>query len=112
MVPLPIIPPVIRHHFQLHESQKNEILAVARLSKIHQTNQAEFALIVADKYQCQGLGSELLKELLKIGKDENLSEINAEILLENLGMQRVCEKLGFMIQPTDDCSVVKAAIVL
>ncbi len=94
------------------QTQKNEILAVARLSKLHQTNQAEFALIVADKYQCQGIGSELLKRLLQIGKDEKLSEINAEILLENLGMQRVCEKLGFIIQPTDDCSVVKAAIAL
>lgn len=69
-------------------------------------------MIVTDKYQCQGIGSELLKRLLKIGKDEKLSEINAEILLENLGMQRVCEKLGFIIQPTDDCSVVKATIAL
>jgi acetyltransferase len=50
--------------------------------------------------------------LLQIRKDENLSEINAEILLENLGMQRVCEKRGFVIQLTDDCSVVKAAIAL
>jgi acetyltransferase len=94
------------------QTQKNEILAVARLSKLHQTNQAEFALIVADKYQCQGIGSELLKRLLQIGKDDKLSEINAEILLENLGMQRVCEKLGFIIQPTDDCSVVKAKVAL
>jgi acetyltransferase len=91
---------------------QHQILAVGRLSKLHATNQAEFALIVADCYQCQGLGSELLQRLLQIGRDEHLTEINAEILTENRGMQRVCEKLGFSIQRTADISVVKAGISL
>ncbi|BAZ10040.1 GCN5-related N-acetyltransferase [Calothrix sp. NIES-4071] len=90
----------------------NEILAVGRLSKLHSKNQAEFALIVTDEYQHQGLGSELLKRLLQVGRDEKLSEINAEILLENRGMQRVCQRLGFTIQSTTDVSVVKATINL
>ncbi|PAX58327.1 bifunctional acetate--CoA ligase family protein/GNAT family N-acetyltransferase [Brunnivagina elsteri] len=94
------------------DTGQNEILAVGRLSKLHGTNQAEFALIVADKYQCQGLGRELLQRLLQVGRDENLSEINAEILLENHEMQQVCKKVGFAIQRTADASVVKAAIAL
>lgn len=94
------------------ETGQQEILAVGRLSKLHGKNQGEFALIVADSYQCQGLGSEILKRLLQIGENENLTEINAEILLENHAMQRVCEKLGFTIQRTTDPSVVKATIPL
>lgn len=76
----------------------HEILAVARLSKLHGTNEAEFALLVSDRYQCQGLGTELLKRLLQVGHDEQLEHIHAEILADNSAMQRVCKKLGFSLK--------------
>jgi acetyltransferase len=91
---------------------QHEILAVGRLSKLYGTQEAEFAMIVSDHYQCQGLGSELLKRLLQLGREENLDIISAEILAENTGMQRVCNKLGFRIHHTEDVSVVKAEINL
>lgn len=53
------------------QTAEHEILAVARLSKLHGTNEAEFALIVSDRYQHQGLGTELLRRLIEIGKEEN-----------------------------------------
>ncbi|MDZ7991389.1 MAG: GNAT family N-acetyltransferase [Nostoc sp. EfeVER01] len=64
-----------------------------------------------DRYQCQGLGTELLKRLLQVGRDEHLTLINAEILTENSAMQRVCEKLGFRIYPTAETSVVRAEMI-
>lgn len=94
------------------KTQQHEILAVGRLSKIHGTNTAEFAMLVSDRFQCQGLGTELLKRLLQIGCDENLTGIGASILVENRGMQRICEKLGFLKYKSDDNSVVKVEINL
>jgi acetyltransferase len=91
-------------------TQQHEILAVGRLSKIHGTNTAEFAMLVSDRFQCQGLGTELLKRLLQIGSDEHLAGIGASILVENIGMQRVCSKLGFQKYNSDDNSVVKVEI--
>ena len=67
---------------------------------------------VSDRYQCQGLGTELLKRLLQVGRDEHLTLISAEILAENSAMQRVCEKLGFRIHPTAEGSVVRAEIII
>jgi acetyltransferase len=96
--------------YQNPETGEHEILAVGRLSKLHGTSEAEFAILVSDRYQCQGLGSELLKRLLQIGRDEQLTLISAEILTENSAMQRVSEKLGFRIYPTADASVVRAEI--
>ena len=93
-------------------TQQHEILAVGRLSKLQGKQEAEFATIVSDRHQCQGLGSELLQQLLQIGRDENLSKISAEILSENTAMQHVCKKLGFEIERTDDHSVLKAEIHL
>ncbi len=94
------------------ETQQHEILAVARLSKLHNSNAAEFALLVRDRHQCQGLGTELLKQLLRIGKDEQLDRIMAEILSNNVAMQHICTKLGFHIHPTEDPTIVRAEIRL
>jgi acetyltransferase len=96
--------------YQNPQTQTREILAVGRLSKIHGTNAAEFAIVVSDRCQCQGIGTELLQRLLQVSRDEQLNTITADILVDNYGMQKVCEKLGFRIQPTDDSTVVKAQI--
>ncbi|WAL61522.1 bifunctional acetate--CoA ligase family protein/GNAT family N-acetyltransferase [Thermocoleostomius sinensis] len=98
--------------YQNPETGIHDILGVARLSKLRTTDEAEFALLVSDRAQGQGLGTELLRRLLQIGLNERIKRITAEILFENIGMQRVCEKLGFEIARTADASIVKAAIVL
>lgn len=98
--------------YQNPQTGKAEILAVGRLSKLHGADVAEFAMLVGDRYHGQGLGTELLQRLLQVGKDEKIARISADILLENQGMQRVCEKLGFHLQPSSDVSVVKAEIDL
>jgi acetyltransferase len=94
------------------ETGAHQILAIARLSQLHGTRDAEFSMLVSDRVQCRGLGTELLSRLLQIGRDEQLERVTAEILSDNLGMQRVCGKLGFHISQTADPSVVKAKILL
>jgi acetyltransferase len=94
------------------QTSARQILAVGRLSKLHGTNDAEFAILVSDRCQCQGVGTELLLRLLQVGRDEQIAKITAEILAENQAMQRVCQKLGFQIEITTDPSVVKAEIAV
>ena len=98
--------------YQNPETEKQEILAVGRLSKLHGSNAAEFAMLVSDKFQDQGLGTELLRRLLEVGKNEKSCCIYADILADNSGMQRVCEKLGFQITNTSDTTVLRAEIKL
>jgi acetyltransferase len=92
------------------QTGESEILGIGRLSKSHGTNEAEFSMLVSDRYQNQGLGTELLRRLVEIGRDEQLERIGAEILPQNLGMQRVSEKVGFRLQRRSD--FVKAEIAL
>ncbi|MBD2497840.1 bifunctional acetate--CoA ligase family protein/GNAT family N-acetyltransferase [Nostoc sp. FACHB-280] len=101
---------VVEH--QDSETGMRQILAVGRLSKLHGTDAAEFAMIVSDRYQCQGLGTELVRRLLQVGRQEHIGRITANILSDNYGMQRVCEKLGFHLQPTSDTTVMQAEIAL
>ncbi|MEB3337641.1 MAG: bifunctional acetate--CoA ligase family protein/GNAT family N-acetyltransferase [Leptolyngbyaceae bacterium] len=86
----------------------HEILAAGRLSKLHGTNAAEFSMLVADQYQCRGLGTELLRRLLHIAKDERLDRVTADMLTDNTAMQHVCTKLGFKLQRSISEPMVKA----
>ncbi|GAB4350716.1 MAG: bifunctional acetate--CoA ligase family protein/GNAT family N-acetyltransferase [Leptolyngbyaceae cyanobacterium] len=88
-----------------------EIFGVARLSKQTGTDSAEFSLLVSDRVQGQGLGTELMRRLLQVGREEQLHHIWGEILAENTTMQRICEKLGFRLQRVD-ADLVNAEIDL
>lgn len=65
--------------------------------KLRNKNEAEFAILIADPYQGQGLGPELLRRLVQIGRDEKLSRIVASIDLENREMRVVSERVGFTV---------------
>jgi acetyltransferase len=77
------------------------ILAIGRLSKLRQTAEAEFAILVSDAYQGHGFGVELLRRLVQIGRDEKLKRIVATILSDNVAMQRVSRKIGFTLKRVD-----------
>jgi acetyltransferase len=96
------------------ETGQPEIMAVGRLSRTPGTDEpeAEFALLVNDRYQRLGLGSELLRRLIAIGRDEGLRRITAEILPENVGMQRVAKQHGFSLKHNYRDEVVDAWLEL
>jgi acetyltransferase len=95
------------------ETQEPEIWGISRLSKLHSNKQeAEFALLVSDPFQGQGLGTELLRQLISIGRAEKLSVIRAEILRDNFVMQHICKKFGFVIHRNPVESMVSAELSL
>jgi len=77
---------------------KSQIIGVARLSKLHSTDAGEFAVVVTDAWQHKGLGTELTKRLIQIGKNEKLGRLVAYTLRENKEMQQMCKKLGFKVR--------------
>ena len=80
------------------KTDERAILAIGRLSKLHQTAEAEFAILVNDANQGHGFGGELLRRLVQIGRDEKLKRIVATILSDNVAMQRVSRKVGFKLK--------------
>jgi acetyltransferase len=94
------------------DGAKSEIIGVGRLSKARGLNEAEFALIISDKYQRNGLGTELLARLVQVGRDEKLSRITASILAENHGMHTVSKKVGFTLHRDANSDDYKAVIQL
>jgi acetyltransferase len=93
-------------------SGEHEIIAVGRLSKARGLNEAEFALLISDRWQGQGLGTELLKRLVQVGRDEKLGRITAFILSENHAMHHLSKKAGFKLERDSDTQDFRAEIVL
>jgi acetyltransferase len=73
------------------------ILGVGRLSKLHGVPEAEFALLISDAWQRQGLGSELLRRMIQVGRAEKLKKIVGHVLPDNRDMARICQKVGFTV---------------
>ncbi|HJT01934.1 MAG TPA: bifunctional acetate--CoA ligase family protein/GNAT family N-acetyltransferase [Terriglobales bacterium] len=89
-----------------------EIIAVARLSKLHGVNEAEAAIVVSDHYQHQGLGTELYRRLAQIARDEKIARIVSTMLGENREMRAICQKLGFRIHADMEEQTVKAELAV
>ena len=90
----------------------SKIIGVGRLRHLYGTRDGEFAALVSDDYQGQGLGTELIRRLIEVGRSEKLHKIQGDVLQDNAVMRRVCEKLGFRFEGVPDEPVMKAEFTL
>jgi acetyltransferase len=88
------------------------IVGVGRLTRQRGLNAGEFAILISDALQGQGLGTELLSRVVQVGRDKGLERITADILPENRDMQHVSQKVGFACRFDQDEGVVRAELVL
>jgi acetyltransferase len=88
------------------------ILGIGRLSKQTGGKEAEFAIVISDAWQNQGLGTQLMTLLLQIARNEKLDRLTGSIMAQNLEMLHVAEKLGFNIKRDLEDSTIEANIEL
>jgi acetyltransferase len=88
------------------QSEEHEIVAVGRITKNPLERDAEIGILVSDHCQGQGLGTELVRRLIEVARNQKLEHIVAEILPENQGMQALANHFGFRIEPSKDPSTV------
>ena len=87
-----------------------EIVGIGRLSKSHGRNEAEFAVLIRDDFQALGLGSELLRRLMGVAKDEKLDRVFAVMAVENNAMRKIAARAGFGIEgPGEDRLITAVA---
>lgn len=94
------------------ETGEHSILGVSRLSKLYGTDQAEFAVLVNDLYQHQGLGTKLLSQLIEVAKQEKIKLLIGDIHPENSGMLRICRNLGFRLRYSIEEGIEKVELKL
>jgi acetyltransferase len=79
----------------LHRDGPPMILGVSRYYLDPETGLAEFALVVGDSHQRQGLGRHLLKRLIDIAKERGVKKLVGQVLRENAPMLALTRSLGF-----------------
>ncbi len=89
---------------------ERRIIGAGRLTQIHATHDAEFAVLVTDRYQGRGLGTKLLGSLLDVAKAEGIEKVVADMLPENVEMRRLCERYGFTVTYDEQAQMLRAAL--
>jgi acetyltransferase len=81
---------------QKRSDEEHEILGVARLIKTPGLDEAEFAIVITDRMQGDGLGTALLTSLIAIGRKAKV-RIFGYVLPDNAAMLHVSHNLGFTL---------------
>ena len=84
------------------QQDKRRVIGVGRLIIEPGRNCGEFAVVVGDQWQGQGLGSKLLDYIIQIGKDVKLETIYGFVIRDNVKMIHLCRKKGFEIEPAEE----------
>jgi acetyltransferase len=91
------------------ETGQHEVLGVGRFSAINRS-EAEAAVLVSDRWQGRGLGTELLASVARAAREEKFQRLSGEILRDNLATQAIFKKVGFKLRSMDDPSSVSALL--
>jgi acetyltransferase len=76
-----------------------QIIGVARYSADAQGEDCEFAVAVADAWQCSGIGSRLTKLLFEYAANEGFRSIYGTVLADNQRMLELAEWMGLTLEP-------------
>ena len=94
------------------EQAGGDILVGGSRYIVFEPGRAEMAFMVVDAWQGRGIGSILMRHLVKIASEAGLKELTAEILPENAAMLKVFRKFGFKPAARLDPQTVHLALSL
>ena len=81
------------------EAPFERIIAVARYAADADGKDCEFAITVADSWQCRGIGTTLSRLLFEHAAHEGFRAIYGQVLRDNQRMIELAESLGLNIEP-------------
>ena len=87
-------------------------LGVARYVMNPDGESCEFALVVADKWQHKGIGSNLMNALIEAARQRGVKRMEGEVLANNQNMLKLTENLGFSHHTNSDDPGIRNAIKL
>lgn len=85
-----------------------QIIGIGRLTRIPDTSIAQLKLTIIDAYHGLGLGTQLMQQMLHIAEQEKIEVVDAYILVENAGMLKICQQMGFKFSQDKDPLIVHA----
>jgi len=96
----------------LTQEGEARLLGVARYYLHPESGVAEFAVVVNDAYQRQGLGRHLMQRLIDIAQEHGVRRLVGQVLIENTPMLCLLHSLGFAPPVPIDNQVVRMELNL
>jgi RimJ/RimL family protein N-acetyltransferase len=73
----------------------DEIIGVARFVRLPEDlRSAEFAIVIGDAYQREGLGSELMARLAQAASEHDVKRLRGTMLADNIGAHKLTRRLA------------------
>ena len=89
---------------EVDEKGRKMMAGGVRLIEDADGENAEFAIVVADPWQRQGLGDRFTDYILDIARKRGIGKVYANFLRDNFVMRHMFEKRGFKIERSDEDS--------
>ena len=87
---------------EISEKGKRRLIGVTRIIiSPGRDDEAEFALVVSDKWHRLGLGSEFVDYTIEIAKDKKIKKLYGVVLKDNTPMITLCQEKNFKITQGD-----------
>jgi acyl-CoA hydrolase/GNAT superfamily N-acetyltransferase len=83
-------------------SETADLIGVGHYSKDPGTNIADAAFLVRDDCQDNGIGTAMLKALIKVAREHGIAGFTADVLSSNSRMMRVFHKSGYPVESEPD----------
>jgi acetyltransferase len=96
----------------LRANGESRLLGVSRYYLHPETGTAEFALVVSDAYQRQGLGRHLMQRLIEIARERGVKRLVGQVLAENTPMLHLMASIGFSPPVVVENNVLRVELVL
>jgi acetyltransferase len=82
-------------------SDGSAIIGIARLSRVHASDDKMLTMIVADAWQRRGIGSQLVRSAVAVGRKEGISRVLAMLSPGNEPMRDLLAEHGFTFEDRD-----------
>jgi acetyltransferase len=97
---------------ELEEEGRRKLLGVGRLVADPDHHSAEYAILIADRWQNQGVGTMLTNYCIKIAKDWKIKHLSAITSRQNRRMVNIFRNLGFTVELSAEDDVIQVEKVV
>ena len=80
--------------------EPDEIIGEARFDRLEATDEAELGIVIADRYQGQGLGRAMLSLLIEAARARGIRRLCGLVLADNVRMIALLRRLGYPYHET------------
>ena len=86
----------------IRQDGRETAIGMAQYAAVNYPQRGEFAAVVADAWQRNGIAQRLIRNLMCIARAAGIEQFEGDVLAENLPMQLLLLRMDFAIEPHPD----------